>query len=154
MVPRWPIDAYGCGEHLALIISSIAVMRRKLWPENRSFFGQKSIFFGFSEITTDGNCLLRFRGDQSMRMVSDGYTVYTFALEYLLVSQKVERWNSISGPRCPGFGSWGWKTFSTRASHVVTHRTTGLARIILTSEIGRDRVHYDWYDRTYLLRDN
>ena len=35
------------------------------------------------------------------------------------------------------------KTFSTRASHVVTHRTTSLARIILTSEIGRDRVYYD-----------
>ncbi len=35
------------------------------------------------------------------------------------------------------------KTFSTRASHVVTHRTTSLARIILTSEIGRDRVFYD-----------
>ena len=44
-----------------------------------------------------------------------------------------------------------YKTFSTRASHVVTHRTTGLARIILTSEIGRDRVYYDWYDRTWQL---
>ena len=42
------------------------------------------------------------------------------------------------------------QTFSTRASHVVTHRTTGLARIILTSEIGRDRVHYDWYDRMWI----
>ena len=38
-----------------------------------------------------------------------------------------------------------------RASHVVTHRTTSLARIILTSEIGRDRVYYDWYDRTWWL---
>jgi hypothetical protein len=33
-------------------------------------------------------------------------------------------------------------TFSTKASHVVTHRTTGLARTSLTSEIERDRVHF------------
>ena len=35
------------------------------------------------------------------------------------------------------------KTFSTVASHVVTHRTTSTARLILTSEIGRDRVFYE-----------
>jgi hypothetical protein len=34
------------------------------------------------------------------------------------------------------------ETFSTKASHVVTHRTTGLARTSLTSEIERDRVHF------------
>ena len=40
-------------------------------------------------------------------------------------------------------------TISTRASHVVTHRTTSRARTILTSEIGRDRVLYGWYDRSW-----
>jgi hypothetical protein len=34
------------------------------------------------------------------------------------------------------------KTNSTRASHVLTHRTTGLARRSLTSGIGRDRVQF------------
>ena len=34
------------------------------------------------------------------------------------------------------------KTNSTRASHVVTHRTTGRARRSLTSAIGRERVQY------------
>ena len=40
-------------------------------------------------------------------------------------------------------------TNSTRASHVVTHRTTDRARWDLTSQSGRDGVQFSLYDRSW-----
>ena len=36
---------------------------------------------------------------------------------------------------------------STRGSRVIPRRSTNLAQLCLTSEIGRDRVHSEWFDR-------
>ena len=41
-----------------------------------------------------------------------------------------------------------------RASHVVTHRTTGLAQSILTYEIGRDRVYWSGFRLCLGISDN
>ena len=39
------------------------------------------------------------------------------------------------------------KHHSTRGSRVIPQRSTNLAQPCLTSEIGRDRVNSEWYDR-------
>lgn len=44
------------------------------------------------------------------------------------------------------------KHHSTRGSRVIPQRSTNLAQPCLTSEIGRDRVYSEWYDRGMLER--
>ena len=46
------------------------------------------------------------------------------------------------------------KICSTEASHILTDYTTSSARRSLTSEIGRDRVYFTWYDRRWKMVDD
>ena len=48
------------------------------------------------------------------------------------------------------FNQNGKRRHSTRGSRVIPQRSTSLAQLCLTSEIGRDRVYSEWYDRGML----
>lgn len=50
------------------------------------------------------------------------------------------------GPAAKGI-SRDAKRHGTRGSRVIPQRSTNLAQLCLTSEIGRDRVYSEWYDR-------
>lgn len=53
----------------------------------------------------------------------------------------------VAQPRTKKASKRRAKHHSTRGSRVIPQRSTNLAQPCLTSEIGRDRVYSEWYDR-------